>query len=167
MKMTELEIQKLLASYLDTREYPFRIVNGFIYNWESDFWAMSARGNTKEFEIKISYQDFKKDAEKQKHRLFDKQGPNYFYYVCPKDMISPKEIDPRYGLIYIFGPGYLEMKKKPKRLNDLQFDKWPMLAEKYYWKWYNLWRQKFIDKEITHTQFKEEFFLDVNDLKEK
>lgn len=159
--MTELFIQQSLCRYINDREYPFQIVNGFIYNWESDYWVLSARGNSKEFEIKVSKSDFKKDQKKDKHSKFLESGPNYFYYVCPSGIIKAKDIDNRYGLLYVWETGFLELVKKPKRLNEVKFDKWELLANKYYWKWRNLWRDLYIKEKISHKQYSESFFIDL------
>src|SRR6476660_4499661 len=97
--MTEESIIKDLAVWLDNRKYPYKIPRAFIYQWESDFWCMTGEGDTREFEIKISRNDFLIDKKKEKH--FDTtKGANYFYYVCPHGLISKTEVG-KYGLIYI------------------------------------------------------------------
>lgn len=52
------------------QNYDYKLFNSFIYNWESDFFAMSKSGYFIEVEIKISRGDFFKDFEKEKHSLF-------------------------------------------------------------------------------------------------
>ena len=157
--MTELEIIKNLASSIDDRKYPFQIPNAFIYNWESDYWVLSATGDTKEFEIKCTRADYFNDAKKVKHK--DCNGANYFYYVCPIGLIGKEEVDKRYGLIYISTDGDITIVKKPRRLNDNEFTQWKMLANKMYWRWRNLWRQKYIDKEITYDEYAAGFNADL------
>ena len=135
--MTELYIIKQLALLTDKRIYPFMLPNSFIYNWECDFWTMDTKGNTREFEIKISRSDFFNDAKKEKHSNSD-AGANYFYYVVPDGLIKPDEVDKRYGLMCVTESGQINIIKKPKRLNNIKFDRWQMLAYKMYWKWHPL-----------------------------
>lgn len=157
--MTEAEIIKILARSIDNRKYPFQIPNAFIYSWESDYWVLDAYGITKEFEIKCSRADFFNDAKKHKHSNCE-EGANFFYYVCPKGMIDKEEVPKPYGLMYVH-EGWVSIEKKPRRLNDNKFDGWKQLANKMYWRWQSLWRQKYIDKEITHEQYREAFNLEL------
>lgn len=149
--MTEFEIIKELAKRIDERKFPFQMPNAFIYSWESDYWAMTANGVTREFEIKCCRSDYFNDAKKDKHK--ECNGANYFYYVCPKDLIKKNEVDKKYGLIYVFEDGGISIEKKPQRLNNNVFTQWQMLANKMYWKWRSLWRLKYINKEITHDEW--------------
>lgn len=105
--MTEQDIVKKLCQWLDDRKFPYQIANAFIYEWECDYWAMTVHGETREFEIKISRSDYFVDAKKEKH--IGAKGANYFYYAVPKDMIKKEEVDPRYGLIYIWDTGHVEI----------------------------------------------------------
>lgn len=135
----------------------------FIYKWECDYWTMTSGGETREFEIKISRSDFFTDAKKEKHS--SDQGANYFYYVCPDGLIKSHEVDPRYGLIYIinkYGRDVAEVVKKPKRLHDRNFDKWQELAIKCYWKFHNLWREKYKLKEINFDEYREGFNISLD-----
>lgn len=160
--MTEESIIKDLASWLDQRKYPFQLPRAFIYGWESDFWCMTAGGETREFEIKISRADYANDKKKSKHSDCSK-GANYFYYVCPKDLISKEDVDQKYGLIYVSSTR-LEIVKKPKRLNDLAFNDWRMLANKMYWKWYSICHEKYKSKEITKEEYLTGFNLELDDM---
>jgi|GEM_PF-3128845 len=156
-KITEDTIIEDLARWLDSRKFPFRIPRAFIYGWESDFWCMTSSGETREFEIKINRSDYQADAKKEKHADTTK-GANYFYYVCPKDLISKAEVPAKYGLIYVTDFG-LSVIKKPVRLHSVGFNKWQMLANKMYWKWYSLWFDRYKNKELDYTQYKEGFNL--------
>lgn len=50
--------------------YDYKLHNVFIYQWESDFFAISSSGYTVEVEVKISKSDFKHDFKKsQKHKI--------------------------------------------------------------------------------------------------
>jgi hypothetical protein len=154
--LTEQSIINQLQDWIDDRQYPFQLFRSFIYSWESDYWVMDNQGITREYEIKISRHDFKKDVLKDKHKTMHEAGPNYFYYVCPKDMIRPDEIDKRYGLIYIWDSGHISVKKRPVKLHPKKYENWKHLAVKMYWKWRKLWREKFIAGEITREQFENE-----------
>jgi hypothetical protein len=154
--MTEESIILNLAIWLDNRKFPYKIPRAFIYDWESDFWAMTAGGETREFEIKISRSDYLIDAKKKKHSDTT-QGANYFYYVCPTGVIDKKDVDKKYGLLTIREGGYIDVVKKPQRLNDTKFTNWKMLANKMYWKWYSVWWEKKKDKEISHDEWRAGF----------
>jgi len=149
--MNEIDIIKNLAQHLEFSKYPYQIPNAFIYKWECDYWVMDQKGITREFEIKISRADYFKDAEKEKHTKAC--GANYFYYVCPTGLIQPSEVDKRYGLIWINQHGAVEFKKRPVKLHDNLFDDWRMLANKMFWRFQSLWKQKYLDKEITRDQY--------------
>ena len=148
--MTEQSIIKQLAGWIDDRKYPFQIPNAFFYGWECDYWALDIAGIAREFEIKISRTDYFNDAKKQKHNV---KGANYFYYVCPKDLIKIGEVDKKYGLIYIRDGGFVEVVKKPKKLHDERFTDWKILASKMYWRFRGLWREKYLAKEITRDEY--------------
>jgi hypothetical protein len=160
--LDELEIIKVLAGSIDRKKFPFQLARSFIYLWECDYWTMNQEGETREYEIKISRADYKKDFEKDKHKTLN--GANYFYYVCPKNMIIKSEVYDKYGLIYVWDNGFIEVVKKPKRLNNNVYDNWRNLACKFYWKFYGLWKDKYLDKEITHDQYHEGFNFDLTEV---
>jgi len=158
MIWTETEIIKVLAKRTDSRLYPFRLTNAFVYAWECDYWTLDAHGNTREFEVKCSRSDFLIDSKKAKHSNTD--GANYFYYVCPEGMIRGEEVKPGYGLIWVAENG-MEIIKKPRRLNHNVFTNYKQLAEKYYWKWHGLWHEKYIAKEIDWATYKSGHEIDL------
>lgn len=149
--MDEMAIIKILAANIDHKEFPYQMARCFIYGWECDYWTMKENGETREFEIKISRSDYFNDAKKDKHK--SDKGANYFYYVVPVGLIRKEEVDKKYGLIYIAQGGQIRIEKKPQRLNYNAFDNWKMLASKFYWKFRDLWREKWIDKEITRDEY--------------
>lgn len=153
--MTETSIIKILSGWIDERKFPWQLANSFVYNWECDYWAMTSGGTTREFEIKISRADYFTDAKKDKHK--ECNGANYFYYVCPKDLITKKEVDKKYGLIYVSEDDGLHIVRKPTRLHYNKFDRWEILANKMYFKFRTLWREKWIAKEITRNEYFEGF----------
>lgn len=59
-----------------------------VYTGESDLIAVSKVGYVKEFEIKISVSDLKKDKEKVKHRLWELPGNSVseFWYAIPDEI---------------------------------------------------------------------------------
>lgn len=146
-RFTEMEIIKHLTGRIDNKKFPFQAPNIFIYKWECDYWAMDANGITREFEIKVSRADYLKDAEKEKHNK--DAGANFFYYVCPRWLIDPSEVDKRYGLLFVYEGGFIEFVKKPIRLHDRKFEDWQMLANKFYWRFRQLWKEKWVDKQIS------------------
>lgn len=146
--MTEIDIIRHLAEYLDIRFYPFQLPRSFIYEWESDYWAMTKDGVTREYEIKISRSDFRKDAKKDKHKDSTK-GANFFYYVCPDDVIKPEEVDKKYGLIYVDKSGFTRVVKRGLKLHKNLFTDWKPLCIKIYWKWLKLWREKYMKGDIS------------------
>lgn len=157
--MTEKDIIQKLSGWIDNQEYPYQVPNAFIYGWESDYWVLDVKGIAKEFEIKISRADYFADAKKLKHQ--QDSGANYFYYVCPKDLIKKEEVDKRYGLIYIWDGGHVSVEKKPRRLHDKLFDQWQMLANKMYFRWRQMWRQRYVDKEIGFDEYRAAFALEL------
>ena len=155
--MTEQIIIKHLSSSIDESKFPFQLSNVFIYHWECDYWIMTAHGETREIEVKINRSDFFHDAKKQKHK--EDNGANYFYYACPVGLILPEEVEKRYGLMYVHEIGRVDIVKKPRRLNSNTFDNWKGLASRMYWRYRELWKQKYINKEITRDEYFEGFNL--------
>lgn len=88
------------------------INNLHIYDWESDFLAITRSLYAYEVEVKMSKQDFFNDFKKDKKHKVLKDGiikvggvisypPNYFYYACPPNMIDVNEVPSYAGLIYV------------------------------------------------------------------
>lgn len=88
-----------------------------ILHGQCDVLSMNKTGYLSEFEIKTSRQDFlvdkKKDKFLKKHQY---RFANYFYYVCPKDLIKLADIDKNYGLLYIDGEK-ITIKRKAKLIH--------------------------------------------------
>jgi hypothetical protein len=68
--MTTREVHEAVRSFFGNYDYP--IFNSFIFDWESDFFAISKSGYSVEVEVKVSRQDFKKDfaCKTAKHLIF-------------------------------------------------------------------------------------------------
>lgn len=93
--------------------------NLYVYNWESDFLAITNSWYAYEIEVKISVSDFKNDFNKSKKHIALSSGkaefiPNYFYYAVPEGMLSPSDVPPYAGLIYIKGRDMYISKHAPK-----------------------------------------------------
>ena len=142
MKYTEYFINKRLFIYFINYEY--KLFNAFVFNWESDFFAISKSGYSIEVEVKISKADFKIDAEKRcfswmygtkdikKHDHIkgdETNKPNKFAYACPPNIIELSDIDQNYGLYWILENGSVVVKREPKFLH-----KEKMLENKKYLK---------------------------------
>lgn len=62
------EIQKQLARYYDN--YTYMLFNSYVFDWESDFMAMSKSSYFVEVEVKVTRSDFFRDFGKAaKHRI--------------------------------------------------------------------------------------------------
>ena len=127
---TEESIQAHLAKILlKERKHWMAIgnVNGF-YVWECDLLSLTKSLYLSEYEIKITFADFKADINKDKHEYFEKQReypnsiyyiPNYLWYVVVWRVLSGfymSDLDnilPEYaGLMLIYSDGSLETVKK-------------------------------------------------------
>ena len=90
----------------------------YTHKEESDFISVSTKYLAYEYEIKRDIYDYQRDFDKQRHqKLLDRyEGtnlveyvlPNYFYYVCPPDVILPKDLPPYAGLLYVHNSGRIE-----------------------------------------------------------
>lgn len=96
----------------------YLISNVYFFKNETDFLAVRKSGLLIGCEIKCSLSDFKADFKKPRHQ--DLLGgcldtENYFYYVCPENLI-PLDLVPSYaGLLYVTESGWVkEIKKAPK-----------------------------------------------------
>ena len=159
---SEKKIQNILRKYfLDESTKKYEITNLFIYNWESDYLAITRSNVVHEVEIKISRADFFNDAKhkQDKFKLFESRSkpvkesmeagvvpygnpmPSYFYYAVPEGLIKPEEVPDYAGLLYV-QPWGVELVKKPTKL-DGSFDVEQMrLVDKFY---YNMlaWQRKY------------------------
>lgn len=136
---------------------PCENVKFLISNFEHDVLSINWSWYLTEFEVKISKSDFKADFSKRKTPYYQKRNPrftpNYFYYVCPKDLIKLEDIPDYAWLIYIDSDNFwnikhidvsnhhLEIIKKAPLLHKLKRDKLSMLQKfykitterKYFW----------------------------------
>lgn len=96
MRINEKHIQIGLYDTLNVnwqRAYP----NLYAYDWESDLLVVTKHGYDVEYEIKVSYADFRADFNKaEKHSIlrFGKPGtcPAKFMYVVPYGLVNSQDI---------------------------------------------------------------------------
>jgi hypothetical protein len=75
-----------------------------------------------------------------------KTCPNRFYFVCPTNLIDPRELPPYAGLMYaVAGGGLLEIVKAPY-IHKEAFQCETMLFSKYFWMAKNLEKEVMILK---------------------
>lgn len=157
---TERSIQDALTKYfLSSSTKKYNIYNLFVYDWESDYLAVTYNDYVYECEIKISRADFFNDLKnkKEKHQILESsevsgsKRPNYFYYAVPDGLIKPEEVPAYAGLIYV-NPWDVYIVKDAKGLlpgksaiNELK------LVDKFYWCTMN-YRQKFNEAEVSYNK---------------
>lgn len=93
-EVTEETIEGLLMRYLmgDKRHIYVLPNSNQFFAWEADVISVTASHLCHEFEVKISLADYRRDAQKHKHRLMkDGRGPSYFWYVTHAMEIEPPE----------------------------------------------------------------------------
>lgn len=159
VKWTEELIQDCLRrNFLSFSTKKYEIFGRFVYDWESDYLAITKSGYAYECEIKISRSDFFNDSKKvDKHIILEgkdekRQRPNYFYYAVPEGLLKPEEIPDDYGLIYVH-TGFVDIVKPAKLLHKEKVDICGLnLIDKFY---YGMW--DYIDKYRK---------TDVNEIKE-
>lgn len=163
--MNSYDISKELYKYYINFNY--KLNNAYVFNWESDFFAVSNSNYVYEVEIKISKSDFKNDFNKtiygnqKKHDyLFNgKLRPNKFLFACPEGLININEIPKEYGLIYITKEPYSYAKiiQNGKYLHkENLFDNkifLRSLLDKFYYRNIDLKRQmKLFDWDLKYSQ---------------
>lgn len=126
---TEYKVQQVLRKYFlaeSTKKYD--LFNLFIYQWESDYLAITRSDIVYECEIKISRQDFLNDSKKKNKHLIiegnannDYDRPNYFYYAVPVGLIGVDEVPDYAGLIYV-NAGYINVVKPAPKQHSGKFD---------------------------------------------
>lgn len=118
---TELSIQAGLRNLMSQPE--FFLCNMYVFTWESDVLILTKSHYWYEIEIKVSRADFKNDLKhksKKHNTLSDADAtdkPNYFCYAVPEGLISPEEVPPYAGLIYMHG-SRPEIIKRPQKLHN-------------------------------------------------
>jgi hypothetical protein len=116
--MTTKEIQMLVGSTQVWKGHNpvCENVKYLFLDWEHDVISVSKSGYVYEYEVKVSYSDFKADAKKRRKAEFYAQAiycPNYMYYVCPENLIPLQEIPKYAGLMYVVNGELVTIKKAP------------------------------------------------------
>lgn len=114
-KWTEAKIQKALTSplygvvsYLNFICIPNVNSTRVVYTGEADLIAITKAGYVKEFEIKVSLSDLKKDKLKMKHNYWGhpKHLISELWYAMPEGLAPLEEIEkhiPEYaGIVYVY-----------------------------------------------------------------
>lgn len=163
---------------------PRWIVNNlYVYNWESDYLAITRSMYAYEVEVKISLADYNRDFEKEgKHQVMQgwfearKQAlyetgdwvrygcPNYFYYCVPDGLVDPKDIPPYAGLAYVCGRNLRKVKDAPILHRDKFDPEAYKMADKFYYNWWNERRKA---RQIEGKDMKDEFRKSMKKVKEK
>lgn len=126
---TEYKVQQVLRKYFlaeSTKKY--NLFNLFVYQWESDYIAITRSDIVYECEVKISRQDFLNDSNKKNKHLIiegnvadDCDRPNFFYYAVPDGLIKVDEVPDYAGLIYV-NPGHINIVKQAPKQHGSKFD---------------------------------------------
>jgi hypothetical protein len=134
-KMNETDIKRKL--WLAFNNFEYRLFNVYVFQFESDFLAVSKSGYVWEIEIKISKSDFKNDfikatpGGKNKHERLDSDSitfkPNRFCFAVPDGLVSKKDVPDYAGLIYVPKNTDAKIIKHPKFLH-----KEKLLDNKYF-----------------------------------
>lgn len=125
---SEYKIQQLLRMhFLSESTKKYELYNLYVYNWESDYLAITRSGIAYECEIKISKQDFINDSKKHNKHLIISEGrlpegrPNYFYYAVPEGLIGVEDVPEYAGLIYVMPYG-IQIVKEAKKVHNGKFN---------------------------------------------
>lgn len=152
---TEERIQQKLRWYFmspSTKKY--ELFGRFVYDWESDYLAITKSGYVYECEIKISRADFHNDFKNKvnKHLILedkesDEQRPNYLYYAVPEGLISPEEVPNGYGLLYVSNYS-VDIIKPAEKLHKNKVDIEKLnLIDKFYYGYLDYW-DKYIKLDV-------------------
>lgn len=88
-------------------------------HFRMDAWSMNkswANPLVVAYEIKISRADFLKDNKWMAYL----PCCNQFYFVCPRGLITPDEVSPQAGLIYVASTGTMLVTKKQAPYREVQ-----------------------------------------------
>lgn len=129
--------------YLSRNACKYLIHNLFIFDWESDYLAITKAGLIHEVEIKISKHDFKNESKNksEKFALFESRNestliPDFFYYCVPENLISVEEVPEYAGLLYVNDYGFLTTPKSAPRLKKEKTDLSKLnLTDKFYFRY--------------------------------
>ncbi len=117
VKWTERLIQQILVSSRGPVPYerylciPNVCGGGITYTGEADLIAITPSGYAREYEIKVSVADLKKDKTKDKHLLWHNDGNlvSELWYVIPEDVhckVNYREHIPHYAGLIVVSKAY-------------------------------------------------------------
>ena len=129
--------------YLSQSACKYLIHNLFVFDWESDYLAVTKAGLIHEVEIKISKNDFKNESKNKSDKfvLFESRTettmiPDFFYYCVPENLISVEDVPSYAGLLYINDYGFLTTPKCAPRLKKEKTDLSKLnLIDKFYFRY--------------------------------
>lgn len=129
--------------YLSRSACKYLIHNLFVFDWESDYLAITKAGLIHEVEIKISKHDFKNESKNKsaKFALFESRNestmiPDFFYYCVPENLISVEEVPEYAGLLYVNDYGFLTTPKSAPRLKKEKTELTKLnLIDKFYFRY--------------------------------
>lgn len=129
--------------YLSQSACKYLIHNLFVFDWESDYLAITKAGLIHEVEIKISKNDFKNESKNKsaKFALFESRNestmiPDFFYYCVPENLILVEEVPEYAGLLYVNDYGFLTTPKSAPRLKKEKTDLSKLnLTDKFYFRY--------------------------------
>lgn len=152
MNVLEKQILDILGeNFLPSAKYLLNNVK--IYDWESDYLAITQNMYSYEVEVKVSRQDYRNDFRKvYRHERFSGKTPryliddnkvlslipNYFYYAFPEieggEMIKVEELPEYAGLLIIdLKTRMIKSVKKAPLISKIKFDpQYYNLTDKFY-----------------------------------
>ena len=140
---TETSVQDTIWHRYSQKQSLMVVPCSNVFGWEADIVIVTKALIAHEFEIKLSKVDFRNDKKKEKFEHIERwrkgekkyvktyleeggrtwrwehkglQPPNYFWYVCPQDLIKPEEVPTYAGLAYV-DKFCFWVQKKPTRLH--------------------------------------------------
>jgi len=145
VKITGTKLTKEVVQKLQFEGQQLVLPNIYAYDWESDVFSLCGSNfMVSEYEIKVSESDYHADFNKTgKHKMFsapnpnkkELAGPNYFWYVVPKDLIDEGQVPAYAGLMYYMGkPGWFKIVKQAPLLHKagIGAGMWEEIAMKLY-----------------------------------
>ena len=138
------DIQDIVAAYLMTAGR-IRIVCKEArskHREVPDIYAVDRKG-TYMVEVKVSHKDFLADSRKPFRRRPKEGVGKWRYYACPEGIIKPEEVPVKWGLIYVYDDGRVEIIKGKKFPGDKDENKYTFQQnyELEYWMVYALIRK--------------------------
>jgi hypothetical protein len=126
----------------------WKLLNLYVFDWESDLLFLTKSDYFYEFEIKVSRADFKNDFKKvNKHEVLkdsnNHRKPNYFIYAVPEGLIRVEEVPEYAGLYYIMKNGYYKRIKDAPQLHKTKVDLNSLnLLDKFYFNMINAFAKR-------------------------